>query len=270
MSSLPNGGVSVFLYEHGTCLIVPGSDPENIHPVLQTSISPMMHSRTPRTTKTFSEKIIQSFQNVFEDEQRLKSKPEPLAIHRHGQQQMYLADFSHNILVTIQVPTISIRNITPLFSTNTSSSGIYHWIVTGDVGPSQIQTILTYSTNDGEATLSKILIQDPGKSSSLESINYTTGWEELKSEKWCVGDTVIWNHSNSCNPWTNQVAEWPGSSKYHAATMGLTIQGGVSNGQLTLLPRSEPLIRQNLIPGNNFSPSYVVNGVQDSRKGKFL
>lgn len=264
MSPLPNGGVSVFLHELGICLLVPGNDPENIQPVLQTQITPMLHPRASRTSKTFSEKIIQSIQNVFQDNNKLVLNSEPVALFKHGQQHFYLADFFQNNFLTVEAPSISIKSLTPLLSKDSSSTGIYRWILIGDTHANSIQTVITYSASNGQVTFDKL---ESKNSPTLEFSSFARGWEGLKSEKWFVGDTFLWNLANPFKPPLNQVAEWPGSSRLHAAALGLSADG---NGQIKLWPRSESLTaRQTLIPGNNFAPSFVVNGIQDSRKGRF-
>ena len=282
MSPLPQGGVSIFLYEYGIALIVPGSDPSDIQPVLQCQISPMTPKRSSHTSNGFSTGISEkiqsvktSLQNVF-DNQDAGLMSEPLTLFKEGQRQFHLLDYNSKKIVNVSTPMVEIQNISPMLPRGDST--VFNWVVTGKMTESNKlgHTLASYSTVTGIATLSELsfLPSDSPLSQFKHPFDAVAVWNLANQGKWMVEDRAIWSHATgSSHPASSRVVEWTGSTHSHLAAFSMHCADSDRDlpeaGKLMLWPRSEVINgrERTIIPGNNFAPSYVVNGLQSDERG---
>jgi hypothetical protein len=292
MSPLPEGGVCVFLYQHGIALIAPGNDPNIVQPVLQCQIPPMAHKKDAGSSVTsfptaftnqFIESVRSSLQNVFDEPNDGPSVFEPTTLFKTGQKQLHLLDFRAKKLVSVSTPSISIQSISPLRTTDSNSSthGICHWIVTGirDKDSEMAQTIVSYSPHSETATLGEFTFDKGSIQHFSTPYEISPGWDSHKARQWSVEDGAIWNHASSAlHPPGSRIVEWAGSARSHFGVLSInptTTGDAFPIGALSLWPRSESFnkrqgrgtINQSVIAGNNFAPSYVVNGLQGGEHG---
>jgi hypothetical protein len=290
MSPLPQGGVSVFLHEHGIALIIPGSDPENIQPVLQCPISPMAQKRSSHASHGFStglsekiQSVKSSLQNVF-DKQDAEFMSEPLTLFKQGQRQFHLVEYDSKKIVSVSTPMIEIQNISPMLPRDDPS--VFKWVVTGKMAESNKlgHALASYSTVTGTATFSELsfLPSDSPLAHFKNPFDAVAGGNFADRGKWIVEDRAIWSHATtSLHPTSSGAVEWTGSTHSHLAAFSMHSEASnhhsPATGKLMLWPRSEAIHARertgairSMIPGNNFAPSYVVNGLECDQKGSLI
>jgi hypothetical protein len=282
MSPLPQGGVSVFLHEHGLALIVPGSDPDDIQPVLQCQIPPLAQKRSSHASSGFStgfsekiQSVKSSLQNVFDGSDDVLMS-EPLTLFKQGQRQFHLIDYHSKKIVNVST-SIEIQNISPVLPRDDLS--VFKWVVTGKMTENNNRfghALASYSTVTSVATLGELsfISSDSPLPHFKDPFDGPAGWNLASRGEWVVEDKAIWSHaSTSLHPTSSSAVEWTGSPRTHFAAFSIPPEASSVPAKLTLWPRSEAIGQErkgsirSVIPGNNFSPSYVVNGLECDQKG---